>query len=340
MTRPASWLTDEAQELAASAGVRDAGEAIRRHARRLLDEHGDGSLPVRLSAFFPWAGVRKVRTEDISIEGGLRRLPDGRLDILVREDAARTRQRFSVAHELGHVLFHHHAPRAKARQLQMGTRAPQEEERLCNIAAAELLMPSAIVKELANTSDGLDRILRLIRTCDVSVEAAMLRMAPAWVGRGELQLWCCRDTWKQEQVCRLGETRGSLASFDVDQWGGQKTPGNVISVARAPMTLYSRTKRVRLSARTSVVQLRRRQPSLLILHEIMDERTHSSKTSLARAGEARVRRAWLTPASPQCRVCAGAGVLYPDPAGYPANRNDPPRTCSCRFDQPREGLSA
>jgi hypothetical protein len=293
-----------------------------------------------LQRFFDWAGIRKVRVEDMPLEGALRRLPDGRFDILVRENAAPARQRFSIAHELGHVLFYRHAPIAKARQLQLDVRAPQEEERLCNIAAEELLMPQVVAEEGMAKLEGAEKVMWLADRCDVSVEAAMVRLAPMWNGRGEIQLWRHDGTWKPQLAVRIGRTRGSLATFGVDEWSGQRTPSGRTSLRRARTSLYSREKRTRLFARTDVVSLPRKALSLLICHELTSESEHKEKTSLELAQQVRVHRAALAPARPGCANCGGSGMLYPDPAGYPANRNEAPRLCECRYGQPRGVLSA
>src|SRR5580658_5977934 len=264
------WTTSEARELAASAGMDDAEKAIRHHARALVAGHGGPRVPMRLAEFFQWAGVRKVRSEEMPLEGALRRLPDGRFDILVREDAAPARQRFSVAHELGHVLFYRHAPHAKAAQARHGVRAPAEEERLCNIAAEELLMPYEAVERVCTTAAGADRVLRLAQECEVSIESAMIRLAPLWHARGEVQLWQYRNEWKAALIQRLARTRSSLATFEVEEWNG-KIPDRCVLPWKTMTKLYSRRKRLSLRARTTAVSIGRHVPTLLIAHEIVRE---------------------------------------------------------------------
>jgi hypothetical protein len=71
-------------------------------------------------------GVRKVRLEDMPLEGALRRAPTGPFDILVRADRPLTRQRFSTAHELGHTLFHRFAPTSKRGSWSKANRLPSK----------------------------------------------------------------------------------------------------------------------------------------------------------------------------------------------------------------------
>jgi hypothetical protein len=337
MTR---WTSPEAAELARSAGVGDAEDAMRRFARTLLDECGDRSIPVRLSTLFAWGGIRKVRSENMSLEGALRRLPDGRFDLLVREDAAPTRQRFSVAHELGHVLFYRHAPRAKASQLSRGARAPEEEERLCNIAAEELLMPRVVVERVCAATCGAARVLQLAQECDVSIEASMIRLAPLWDARGELQLWQHRNGWKPTLVRRLAGTRGSLSTFDVDEWNGRKLPEGAVFPWTATTSLYSRQERQRLFARTTVVSIGRHAPTLLVSHELLQEPTRKHVGGLEHVARERIRRAEGTRPKSDCPTCAGTGWVRHDVEKYdPADRLRPVRICPCRYDQ-RMPLSA
>jgi len=326
-----NWKTAEAIELAGNVGVSSPEEAVRRCARRLLDEHAGATLPVRLHSLFDWGGVRKVRSESMTLEGGLRCLPDGRFDILVREDAPTTRQRFSIAHELGHLIFYRHAPRAKALQAQRGARAPQEEERLCNVAAEELLMPSAAIDPILARAQGTDRILQLAADCEVSIEAAMVRLAPLWRARGELQLWQYRDAWKPTLVRRLGRTTTSLATFVVEEWRARPTPDAATLPLSSRTSLHSRSMRMSLCAETTAVAIPRRVPTILICHELTTKREHRHETDLEAAALRRDRRAWaaawITPPRPDCALCRGEGLLYPPPE----RRLEPTKLCSCRY---------
>ncbi len=335
------WLSAEARELAANVGVPDPEEAVRVCARRLLEEHAGGAVPVQLHALFKWGGIRKVRSENMTLEGALRRLDDGRFDVVVREDAPATRQRFSVAHELGHILFYTHAPRAKRLQVERGVHAPQEEERLCNVAAEELLMPLPIVREALAGDEGADGILKLASVCDVSVEAALVRLAPLWRGRGEIQLWQMRDSeWKPILVRRLGRSRTSLESFGVDEWAGRRVPSATNASWRGSTNLYSREQRTTMTARTTVCAIARRVPTLLISHELQrSPKPVSRETDLERAALAQARRAWLvawkTAPLSDCPDCRGEGVIYP----APEKRLEPSRLCTCRYRSANAALS-
>jgi len=334
MTRSSGWSSPEAHELAANAGVDDPADAMRVRARALLDEHGGRSIPVRLSALFPWAGVRKVRSEQMPLEGALKRLSDGRFDILVREDASPARQRFSVAHELGHVLFYRHAPRAEALQAHRGLQAPPEEERLCNVAAEELLMPVAATGD-ACKAEGAERVLHLTQSCEVSIEAAMIRLAPMWRRPGELQLWHYSGAWTRKLTLRLARSR-SLRGFEVREWNWRPTPEPSSLPWTSATKLYSRTKHMWLFARTTAVSIGRRIPTVLVCHELVKE-PGRQVTDLELVANIRTRRAEAARPLPECSTCGGTGWVRSDESTYdPANRRKPgARICPCRFDQAR-----
>lgn len=92
----------------------------------------------------------------------------------------RGRMRYSVAHELGHALF---PDVAEAPRHRTGSGAvPQEDdswqlEMLCNIVAAEILMPADAVAGLADIDHDIDYLMDQRRRFDVSTEALLRRIA-------------------------------------------------------------------------------------------------------------------------------------------------------------------
>jgi O-acetyl-ADP-ribose deacetylase (regulator of RNase III) len=85
------------------------------------------------------------------------------------------RRRFSLAHEIAHLLFPDHADAVRNREhVTRGLGDEWQLEALCNLAAAELLMPVAALNE-SDVDVGLDGLLRLRQRFDVSTEAILLR---------------------------------------------------------------------------------------------------------------------------------------------------------------------
>jgi len=89
----------------------------------------------------------------------------------------RGRMRFSVAHEVAHTLFPDCVVTIRNRA-QSGKRSEDDWqlELLCNIAAAEFLMPVGSGIGLEHESVTIDNLLRLQKQYDVSTEALSLRL--------------------------------------------------------------------------------------------------------------------------------------------------------------------
>jgi O-acetyl-ADP-ribose deacetylase (regulator of RNase III) len=86
------------------------------------------------------------------------------------------RVRFSIAHELAHTLFPDAAERVRERAHGPHARSDDWQlELLCNLAAAELLMPTGSFPELAAENLDINQLMRLRSEFEVSPESALLR---------------------------------------------------------------------------------------------------------------------------------------------------------------------
>ncbi|WP_177133633.1 ImmA/IrrE family metallo-endopeptidase [Hydrogenophaga aromaticivorans] len=119
-------------------------------ARALLEKHWNGRLPVDPAAIAIAEGIKVERLgvfEDFPYSGEFLREQGV---IRVNEWEAQVRQRFTLAHELGHyALGHDDAPRDFAEAFSSKASAPIE--RAANQFAAELLMPASAVAKLVQT---------------------------------------------------------------------------------------------------------------------------------------------------------------------------------------------
>jgi len=99
----------------------------------------------QVASQFP--GVQAVEELDLDddISGALVPVADGQWLILVNKAHSETRRRFTVAHELGHLLLHHYSTPHADRRLRLRDARSSEgsafEEIEANQFAAELLMP-------------------------------------------------------------------------------------------------------------------------------------------------------------------------------------------------------
>lgn len=150
-----------AQTIAASAA---------REAERLLTEHHpDLTLPIPVDTIVDRLGMRQGRKRQDTTTAVAFTIRDaiGNITLGVNTVHGRARQRFALAHALGHAQMHEHdlvichAIRANT-GLPAGSTATPAQERAANRFAADLLMPeSAIARELSvwlgGQPAGLDR---------------------------------------------------------------------------------------------------------------------------------------------------------------------------------------
>lgn len=97
--------------------------------------------------------------------------------VLVNARKPPVRQRYSIAHEVGHTLFPNYEEELKRLgRLWRREGDDTEFERLCQAAGAEFLMPlDVFLARLRVAGEGLDGVLRLAREFEASIEAAARR---------------------------------------------------------------------------------------------------------------------------------------------------------------------
>jgi IrrE N-terminal-like domain len=132
-------------------------------------------------------GASRILEERLPYEGGLFQLPHGELVIKLNAASPRTRKRFTLAHEIGHLLLGRPGLRSTCGQ-------NQELERKCDAIASELLMPTdeagAYIKELGKPSP--EKLRMIAAKYTVSLQAAAIRV------HADLGLWkCCVGFWER-----------------------------------------------------------------------------------------------------------------------------------------------
>lgn len=100
-----------------------------------------------------------------------------REDVYENANNGQGRDRFTIAHELGHLILQHNHILARTSSLM--THKPYEDsEWQADNFAAEFLMPYGFVKNCHNfvkTDDALMEISYIAETCKVSFDAASIR---------------------------------------------------------------------------------------------------------------------------------------------------------------------
>ncbi|MGC2657895.1 MAG: ImmA/IrrE family metallo-endopeptidase [Bryobacteraceae bacterium] len=210
----------------AFAGDRDPIEAILEKARDVATAAVDKGWagppydPVLLAEVLgiqivPFADVTDART----------RFNDAaeRFIIELNPMRPRVRQRFSIAHEIAHTLFPDCKETMRNRTLHRhATPDDWQLEALCNIAAAELLMPLGSMPEDLHYGD-IDETLELRKQYQVSVEAIAIRTVQLSTGPIAMFSASRIESGPQEGRYKLDY------AIESSQWAHPLRPGELIS---------------------------------------------------------------------------------------------------------------
>ena len=154
-----------------------------RKANELLHKHGVEHPPVPVEELAVAMGI-SLRFEPFTGEmSGLLHRTSGGATIGVNSAHASTRQRFTVAHELGHYLLHNdelHVDEGFLFRDARAATATHEQEIEANQFAANLLMPAEFLRrEDVNVLDveHADAVRELAEKYGVSVQAMTLRLS-------------------------------------------------------------------------------------------------------------------------------------------------------------------
>jgi len=160
------------------AGDRDPVDVITTHARdavlRAMEE-GWGGPPFDPFELAELMGVATVPREDL-YDARLVPAEAGQVRLEFNPTRPRGRVRFTIAHELAHTFFPDYK---KAVRYRSGPNARPDEwqlELLCNIAAAELLMPIGSFRSLEDEPLKIERLMEVRKRFEVSTEALLLRI--------------------------------------------------------------------------------------------------------------------------------------------------------------------
>lgn len=156
----------------------DPVQAIAEHARRVTLEaidNGWSGPPFDPFELAERLGFQTVPRDD---------LPDARIvpmgstgaKIEFNPTRPRGRVRYSVAHEIAHTFFSDWSQAIRNRLPNEPRSDSWQIELLCNVAAAELLMPTGTLEEVRHDAISVDRLMTLRKKYDVSTEAMFLRV--------------------------------------------------------------------------------------------------------------------------------------------------------------------
>lgn len=162
------------------AAGRDPVQAIRQRAQEVVVQAMDAGWsgppfdPLALAKLLhlPVVGrdaVRDART--VPLEGD-------KLQIEYNPSRPAARVRYSLAHEIAHTLFPDCAEQVRNRAGRAEMQGDEWQlEALCNIAAAEFLMPMGTMPQLRGEALEIEHLMRLREKYEVSAEALLIRVA-------------------------------------------------------------------------------------------------------------------------------------------------------------------
>ena len=168
------WTNPSVKKL---AGRDDPLETIVNKTRQLIleaiDNGWDGPPydPIQLAEF---REISVIPNEDIS---DARIIPTSeKQEIEFNPNRSHTRIRFSVAHEIAHTLFPDYKKSIHNRSGKLERHDDWQIELLCNVSAAEILMPFGPTSEIPKIPIKMENMIAIRNRYDVSTEAALLRM--------------------------------------------------------------------------------------------------------------------------------------------------------------------
>lgn len=180
------WQSAVARELMKMSSDNDPLTAIVQCARNLLEEAQITAPPVNLDLLGSFQRIHTV--EEVEMQEAGRLIPDMRgLRVQVNIRHGRGKQRFTIAHEIGHTLIpaYRRAPHAVQDMVTGLFAGGQEEEYLCDVAASELLLPDHLFRSQATALGyNLDTVAMLARQFLASREATAQRLI-------SMNLWPC-----------------------------------------------------------------------------------------------------------------------------------------------------
>lgn len=172
-------------DLVRATGASDESTAMRMKAREAVARYratfGEPTMPIDIDALASLLGIhRSAEPPVISDDAELVPTGDGRVTIRVNPDRPETRKRFSIGHEISHTFFPNFQSKSWCRtdgRYRDRTDPDELVEMLCDVGAAELVMPLPwFTKDAAHVSTGTG-LLELGKKYGVSLEAMLRRFA-------------------------------------------------------------------------------------------------------------------------------------------------------------------
>jgi Zn-dependent peptidase ImmA (M78 family) len=227
------WTNQSVRSL---AGSDDPVETVVRKARaavvKALDEGWSGPPfdPLKLAQLMGIEVIGKEVVRDARTVADA----NGRLTIELNPNRPRARLRYSVAHELAHSLFPDCAKHVRNRAAYHEVTADEWQlEALCNIGAAEFLMPMGSFPELREEDLSIGRLLDLRQIYGVSTEAVLIRTVR--LSNQPVAMFCASkvEMGPHHGAYRVDYLITSRTSPDIVQRGALLPAGTIVAECNA-----------------------------------------------------------------------------------------------------------
>lgn len=121
------------------AAVEPHRKWARAEAKKVWKQHGEGKIPVMPEQIIHGLNI-PLKEDDLKIDGVSHMDARGNMFIMCKRNSPPTRKRFTLAHELGHLVLEH------VHMGQSSQHSNNAQEAEANAFASELLMPSDDLK--------------------------------------------------------------------------------------------------------------------------------------------------------------------------------------------------
>jgi Zn-dependent peptidase ImmA (M78 family) len=188
-----TWTSENVLRFTAAAGELDPIEAVRKRAGAVIGLLPGPPYPLASETVQEALGVSSIRyARKLSADGRIF-LQNGTYVIEISTRMDKSRRAFTLGHELGHALFLPFEPkeRMSRQDTTTGTFArDNEEEYLCDVAAAELLMPKDMFSgRLAVYGPSVRSMLRLANDFGSSLLSTARRFVEVNVWKSHVGFW-------------------------------------------------------------------------------------------------------------------------------------------------------
>jgi hypothetical protein len=193
---PVKWKDPAVRAFCERTRCEDPVRSIKAEALALVARSGIVRAPFSPFILGSLKGVLRVKFEPIGFDACLIPMTGG-FEVRICSSHPETRQTFSMAHEVGHLLMMDPASplRTARRETNIGSGASiQEEEFLCDIAASELLLPSPFFEADAQVAGpSLSSVLDLTGMYKASLTATIRRLVASGLWRCFFLVWSIAD---------------------------------------------------------------------------------------------------------------------------------------------------